>query len=358
MKMYVRYAAMGCGVSLVAPPLLLVLAVTMVALFNGRTTAQTDFSKSALRADPPPPLEQAITLKIITYNIADAYLFTTNRPERIRGIAAKLTELDPDIVGFQEAFVEEDRQLLVDELKGSRLKYHVTYPSTTVGNGLLVVSAWPIKETYFHRFEASNPWYKVWEGDWWAGKGVGLARIALPKGGVIDFYNTHAQASRNHPTGYREVRERQMAELARFLNESRLETAPGFIVGDFNTAMGKKDLDAAITGANLVRVMTLPSGIDHIFAIQDPRYRFDVIETMEIDGQVQGSHGAIFLGRGPTPAEVKAMFFGAGEITALSDHTGYMSTVRITPISATAAPAAPAGSEAPSSGVDSATTGP
>ncbi len=93
------------------------------------------------------------------------------RPERMQAIAEKLCKIDPDIVGFQECFIESDREILITELKrNSRLKYHFYYPSRLVGSGLLISSAFPLIEKSFHQFKASNPAYKVWEGDYWAGK--------------------------------------------------------------------------------------------------------------------------------------------------------------------------------------------
>src|SRR5690606_4091093 len=127
-------------------------------------------------------------------------------------IAERLVALDPDIVGFQEAFIAADREVLQAGLAASRLQHFQYYASGTVGSGLLIASAFPIREAWFCRFSKSNPWYKFNEGDWWAGKGVALARLELPEGGgFIDFYNTHAQAGYGNPA-YKVVRNFQMAE--------------------------------------------------------------------------------------------------------------------------------------------------
>ena len=69
-----------------APPLI----VCVTALFNGRVQADTDFRASPLRAEPPAPLLHPLTLKLVTFNIADGYLFTGNRAERMRAIAEEL----------------------------------------------------------------------------------------------------------------------------------------------------------------------------------------------------------------------------------------------------------------------------
>jgi len=313
--------------------LVLFLGFTVTVIFaaiaiNPKTAAATDFTSSPYLSTPPPMLELPLTLKIVTFNIADGYLFTTNRRERIQAIAALLTKLDPDIVGLQECFIASDRELLLESLKDSRLRYHADYPAATVGNGLFTLSAYPIVEQYFHRFQANNPWYKIYQGDWWAGKGVGLARIQLPSGAQLDFYNTHAQAGRRDDDN-RRVRDLQMRELSAFLNESRSRTAPAFIVGDFNTRLDRPDLQYAIDHSGLKSVVTIDTGIDFIFAMENGLYDIEAVDTQTIEGSAPGSAAAIFLSRAPSPRELWKMWFGAGEETPLSDHTGYVSTITI-----------------------------
>ena len=250
------------------------------------------------------PLAGPVTLKIVTYNIQDILIVGHDRAKRMRALGKTLSELDPDIVGFQEAFVTRDRNILIDSLAQSRLKFHKYFPSRAVGSGLLISSAYPIQETSFHCYAASNPWYKIWEGDWWAGKGAALTRIELPDGkGYIHIFNTHAQAGYKNPA-YDKIRFRQMNELADFMNSSRIEAIPAFLVGDLNCGEKSEEYKLVAGEANLIRLLTIPSYIDHIFAIENPRYSFEVSSSVAIakrDG------------------------------LRLSDHNGYMLTVYIIP---------------------------
>lgn len=215
-------------------------------------------------------LTEPVTLKIVTFNIHDIYVGSTDRNERMRAIAEKLCMFDPDIVGFQESFIREDRNALIETLKrGSRLQFHQYYPSRVVGSGLLISSAFSITQRSFLRFKDSNLFYRVTGGDWWAGKGVALARVELPDGiGFVDFYNTHAQAGYGD-RGYETVRKNQMTELARFVNRSRTGITPALLVGDMNCKVGGDDFEAAVEGANRQRVMNIDSGVDHVFAVRD-----------------------------------------------------------------------------------------
>ena len=323
MKTRIRHAI---GALLGLPVVL--LAVAWVA--NAWVGAPTELARSALHAGPTRALPAPVTLRVVTFNVADGYLFTTNRAERMAAIAARLNELDPDLVALQEAFVESDRAALRRALAPSRLVHDVRFPGALVGNGLWILSAHPIQEHLFHRFAHSNPWYRVWEGDWWAGKGVGLARVALPGGGVLDVFDTHAQAGRDNPAN-EPVRLGQMRELSDFVRRVRTPGAPALLLGDFNTIPGAPDYELAVRETPLVRVMSIPSEIDHVFAVDDPAYAFEVRETLEIRGRTQGAHEGIFLSRAPSPGEWWRMNFGPPGPTALSDHPGYAVTLRIRP---------------------------
>jgi sphingomyelin phosphodiesterase 2 len=270
----------------------------------------TDFSKSALLKNPPPKRTTPVTLKIVTFNIQALWLVGQNRPERMRAIPEFLAPLDPDLVGFQEAFVKADRDLLAEGLKKkTRLTYFQYYPSAVVGCGVYIASAYPIREAWFHQYKNSAPARRIWEGDALAGKGIGLARIELPGGGYVDFYNTHAQAGYRNQH-YDDVRKGQMAEAALFIYNSRAKTAPAFVVGDFNCGPGGEDHNALVKGADLERVMTVQSAIDHIYAAHSANYKFEVMRSEEIPEKVTRN----------------------GQPFELSDHSGYFSEVRITPV--------------------------
>ncbi len=302
--------ALGCVSVLAAIILIPILVVAGTALIvNPRTPSETDYAASRLLAEAPPALEDPTELKLVTFNIQLLAIVGQNRPARMVAIAKQLAVTDPDIVCFQEAFIGEERELLIEGLGATRLQYHEYFPGATVGSGLMISSAYPIEETYFHRFTVANPWYRLWEGDWWAGKGVALARIALPEGGYTDVYNTHAQAGYGRPE-YHAVRREQMQEMIAFIKATHVPSAPAFVLGDFNSREGSgTGYDSLVEDAGLIRVMTIPSAIDHIFARESPAYTFETLETLELT-EFEG--------------------------VRLSDHNGYQSTVRIVPATETA----------------------
>lgn len=309
------------------------MIVLLGAPFNFSTKTNQNFQASTLKGNDV-KWTQAYELKLMTYNIANAHGFTTNHRERISAVADLLIELDVEIVGLQEVFIEKDRKFLIEKLSSTPLKYASEYPAGFLGNGLVILSKYPIEESYFHRFKANNPWWKVWEGDWWAGKGIGHARIRLPNDTYLDFYNVHAQAYRGNQESD-DVRLEQFREASEFLNQASLQNSPVFFVGDFNTQQDKPDYLHVETYSNLVRLMNMESDIDHITAIKHPDFSFEVIDTQEISGTTKASHPGEFYSRAPTPMEFWRMHFAdakEGETTALSDHPGYLSKIKIIPV--------------------------
>ncbi|MBI4557083.1 MAG: endonuclease/exonuclease/phosphatase family protein [Candidatus Hydrogenedentes bacterium] len=284
------------------PPLIL----GGLLLNNMKAAPDSDHSKSKFLETSPRPLAQPVNLRIVTFNVHDLYWESEDRPERMRAIADRLTELDPDLVGFQEAFIAADRKVLLAALADSRLKHHHYFRSGTVGSGLFVVSAFPIEEVLFHRYTRNGKWYKIRHGDWWAGKGVALARVRLPDGGVLDFFNTHAHA-RYGSTEYDVDRFAQMREMADFINRVATGNGPAIALGDFNCRPDSEAYQAIVEGAILQRMMTVDSRIDHIFGVGNDRYHFEALNSESIDGEIEAN----------------------GHRTELSDHSGYLSTVRI-----------------------------
>lgn len=62
--------------------------------------------------------------------------------------------------------------------------------SGTIGSGLCLFSKWPICETLYHKFDPNGYPHKVQHGDWFGGKGVGMAVIRA-HGLLVHVYVTH-----------------------------------------------------------------------------------------------------------------------------------------------------------------------
>ena len=293
---------------------LIIIAIVFVAtlvLLNFRTPAETDLAKSQQLREPPSPIAQPVTLKLVTFNIWGLPVIVDNDPRaaRMRAVGQALAALEPDIVALQESFRKKDRTVVARELESAGLVHHHYYRSALVGSGLSVFSRYPIAEAFFHRYTEGGKAHKIWHGDWWAGKGVSVARIELPDGGFVDLFNTHVHAGYGADE-YEDVQASQVNELVDFVQRAATQTSPAFLLGDMNVKAGERQYETLVTDAKLERLMTLPSRIDHIFAPANARYTYEVLDTVAINQP----------------------FMLDGEEVALSDHTGYMSTIRVGPV--------------------------
>jgi len=292
--------------------LLLIAVLSLVLLLNLRTPSPTNLERSALLAHPPSPLRAPITVRIATMNEWGVKYQCPHRTERMPAIGRALADCHPDFVGFQEAFVQADRQALLAPLEKEGLNHHHYFRSGLVGSGLLVAGRRPFAEVFFRRYSAGGKAWRVDHGDWWAGKGVCVVRMQLPEdrgGAFLDLFVTHAHA-RYSDDHYDAVRSSNMRDLVVFIRQAATGTTPAFVLGDFNVRPEEPQYHTLVEGANLERLMHAKSRIDHIFAVRTPQYRFEVLDTTAIAKRI--------------PID--------GGTSRLSDHTGYVSTIRIVPV--------------------------
>lgn len=276
---------------------------------NQRTSADTGYRSSALKADPPPPLPNPVVFTAINFNMLDRHTPPDDRPARMVALAHTLARYEPDFVLIQEAYIELERQNLYAALAGTPLAYEAYFPSGSVGSGLYVLSAHPIVEAYFTRYSANGKWYRIDQGDWWAGKGTALARLELKdEAGYLDLYNVDT-IQRHGSDAYDDDRDIQLAEAAQFIADTRTGTAPAIVGGTFNY-FGENDALKAFTGAaNLGELFTRSQGVEHLYFVEDSGYDFTVTNIESFDLLVSNS-GASF---------------------ASPEHSGYVCTFTVTP---------------------------
>lgn len=227
----------------------------------------------------PPELSSARTLRIASFNVHGLYLASRDRAPRMRAIGRLLRESGAELVALQEAFIERDRCMLLEELRGSELRHHAYYASGLVGSGLLVLSKGAIAARAFRRFAHSGRPWKPWQGDWYAGKGVAHARVELEGGGALDLFDTHAVAAygpgrdENHPD-----RCAQMVELVDFVHEHGAPGRPALVAGDLNARRHEAPLRIATGLGDLEHLAGDPDGIDHVLAPRDATLRYETVE--------------------------------------------------------------------------------
>jgi sphingomyelin phosphodiesterase 2 len=190
-------------------------------------------------------------LRILSLNIWGlGFHLSQDREQRVRALGDAIHRLQADLIGFQEVWVEADQKYLVRQAAAAGLHYSHYFRSGVAGSGLLTLSRFPIVETAFHAYRLKGR-ADTLEGDFYAGKGIGLTRIQTPQG-IIDFYNTHAvaQYAPDYQDQYAGSRTANMYEAATFIN-AHSPFNPVIAVGDFNVSPHQPGYRLICTLANL-----------------------------------------------------------------------------------------------------------
>lgn len=160
--------------------------------------------------------------------------YAPQRHQRFKAIADALNQKQPDIVQLQEVFMTAERNRLVADLRET-YPHHYYFPSAQVGSGLLTLSKFPIVDAHFHRFRMGGKIERLEQGDFYAGKGIGLTRLQTPSG-IVDVYNAHAHAQYEHydDNEYAVYTQTNLFEAARLINVLSQQN-PVILCGDLNT---------------------------------------------------------------------------------------------------------------------------
>lgn len=181
-------------------------------------------------------------LRVLTWNIWWRFgPWEARRP----AISASLAAIDADIIALQEVWGDETGNYAA-ELAAELGYHHIFAPSMEIdgfkfGNALL--SRWPILRT------ESTPLY--------SNKKTHEARVALfaeidgPRG-RLPLFCTHLNWRFQHS----HVRQRQVTDLARFVDRHGLKTYPPILCGDFNATPMSEEI-RMLTGLTAVPVEDL-----------------------------------------------------------------------------------------------------
>jgi endonuclease/exonuclease/phosphatase family metal-dependent hydrolase len=146
-------------------------------------------------------------------------------------------ELHPDIVAFQEVWVEETARPMIQAFQAEG--YEVIDSPTRSNlkqSGLLTfvrtTSGWAIDARRYEPYWDRAPVHKVWEGDGLARKGLHIARLRQGDKPLV-IVNTHLQA--RYRNGYETIRSRQLKQLLGAADVCAVEGVPVLVSGDLNT---------------------------------------------------------------------------------------------------------------------------
>jgi len=225
---------------------------------------------------------------------------------RIDALAARIPELQPDIVACQEVFATADGQVSTAARIGESLGYHRAaiearhkarpYEGRPVqsSSGLAIFSRWPFERTYKVHLPSDER-----DGE----RAAQIAAIRLPGGSRLAVANLHL----THLPGASRLRACQLGLALRIL-AAEAGTAPSLAMGDFNARVESPELacwtghrapgslvDGFLCGGGDPAATTTLHGrsrIDHVFGVRSPGVDWDFFGARvvlgEIDAAVRG----------------------------------------------------------------------
>ncbi|KAK4514462.1 uncharacterized protein ATC70_002058 [Mucor velutinosus] len=154
------------------------------------------------------------------------------RKLRLRAIANRVGQEQYDLVALQEVWMWEDFDYIKERARDV-LPYTKYFHSGTLGSGLAILSRFPILSSSYLKFTLAGKPLKVFQGDFYVGKGCGSVCIDHPEVGLIDVYTTHAGYG-NHD----DYQAQRITECWQIANSVRVSAAQGrhvILAGDFNS---------------------------------------------------------------------------------------------------------------------------
>lgn len=178
-----------------------------------------------------------VNIHIFTLNCWGIYGVSADRLIRYQAIAQHLATSKYDLVFLQEVWCPSDFETVCN-ITREVLPYNHFFDQGIIGTGTCVLSKKPITDATFHEFSMNGYPHKILHGDWFAGKGLGVATIDYCGLNIHVFVSHfHAEYCRKGDIylGHRVLQALEAAQWVKL-------TAPGadltLYCGDFNTEPG------------------------------------------------------------------------------------------------------------------------
>ncbi len=181
-------------------------------------------------------------MKILTLNCFLVPLLSPSPKTRIKLIAKKINEINPDLVFLQEVPLKSHKEELIKLLSKYNYNYITHGGLLKMGGGLCFFSKFPITEKKFYEFSKSGYWTDMSFLDKLAGKG--FMKLKIQAGNQV-YYCFHAHLTCNYKNDYSKnnkgliLIKQQIKEIAKEIRKISLAN-PCFIIGDLNMHPGTK----------------------------------------------------------------------------------------------------------------------
>jgi len=187
--------------------------------------------------------KSVVSVRVMALNVwgMPAKVGSEDKELRIKAIGEYIAKAEFDVYLLAELWMRPDHATIEASLpEGYHMSAYGDYALATCDgralpsfcSGLAIVSKFPFIEKQFHEYNFHGDILKP-DGEYWARKGAGRARVEPYPGTIVDFFVTHTCAvGPNYSNAY--YRTRQVKELVGWVNNSNAD----FVVlgGDFNTS--------------------------------------------------------------------------------------------------------------------------
>lgn len=254
--------------------------------------------------------------------------------ERIYAIGDTISQQDFDIVLLQEVWDKTDYYCLKQKLN-NKLPYSHYFFSGAGGSGVCVFSKNKILETFYHIFPLNGYAHKLFHGDWFGGKGVGLCRLLL-HGLRVNLYCTHLHAEYTpHDDEYLAHRFSQAFEMSQFIKlTSNLDICDVVILGgDLN--LQPKDLGYKVikSNSNLIDSWLVKHGENGGQTCDCPTNSFVSAYSLAMDPKGKRIDYILYRGNKGFDVRVKTCEIEMGQIPGkdynFSDHEAVLATLTV-----------------------------
>ncbi|XP_073994790.1 neutral sphingomyelinase [Rhodnius prolixus] len=160
-------------------------------------------------------------------------VFAKEKKKRLSAIANYLNEGNYDVVCLQELWCIGDFKL-IKSICNLTLPYAQYFHSGVFGSGLAIYSKWPILKIYYNQWSLNGYVHMLHHGDWYGGKGVALAQIAVNEI-IVNVYNVHLIAKYGDDDCYLVHRTVQAFDTAMFVDLTSPSADLTIFCGDLNS---------------------------------------------------------------------------------------------------------------------------
>ncbi|KAI8378523.1 Endonuclease/exonuclease/phosphatase [Blakeslea trispora] len=173
-------------------------------------------------------------LTVLSLNCWGLYVVSKQRRFRLEAIADKISQEDYDLVALQEVWMPSDFEMIRERTQAA-LPFAKHFYSGALGSGLVLLSRFPILSSSYVQFSLAGRPFKIFQGDFYVGKGLGSICIEHPDIGLMDVYTTHLQAAYGQQDDYEAQRITECWQIAQAVRQSAAQGRHVILAGDFNS---------------------------------------------------------------------------------------------------------------------------